>query len=351
MKKTKLIALALSAMAASVLAACGTAQQDIVPEINEIGEGLVAHQDGIQIRRLSNGTDTDGKPYFIVGYSLTPANTTHTDFTVGVTFQDQNASGSPTDYVTATIDLNAKTVKIKKIADFDEVILVTITDDLDSTKTATVEVHLKEKFTGWNDSHTHWDNTIFKFRESAQTSNYKWDGAKKFANQMLSFSSTFTDAMTASEKTIEDVSYTVSSAKWYAASVANYAENNSTHKYSGTLTRGTFIADGSAQTAQGEYGITKYGSANPAFSNVLTANPVQALAVDVDSWTGAQRDAAYNSDYLALVVSISAKWSLDDVESPIYSGDLTFVLEKASYENFVAIPLQSVSIETPTVTF
>ena len=338
MKKKRLTALALAILASAALGSCANqAQQQEDPRVES---GLILSERGIHIKKLSTGTDSNGKEYVVLGYTTDPVNTTHTRFDVGVSFKESGATGSPTDYVSATIDTANKTVRITKLADFSDVIVVTITDAWDNTKSASVEVHLKQKFLGWPSTHT-LDAVTGGQSAVPQSANVYWKALKwstqsgQSPYQGNGFSQTYTDALTAQEKIPAYSDVTVASATYYV--------------------NGTAIGVGSSSSGTGSYGIPYYGSANPGFINkvsVTNGDVYSAASLDFADWTNSQKEAAALADSMTLTVTGTCKLTIEGQTSGAYAFSVSLDIPNQYYQNLVdAYPLSSVSMESPTVTF
>lgn len=363
MKKRKLFIMACSTLIAAGLCSCG---ETTVPPIDDAANpGIVVHEAGIKVRKLSEGTDTDGKPYIVVGYTLTPSDTTHVHFFLTVAFQDQNAVGTATDYVTATIDESAKTVKIKKVQDFDEVVVVTITDLADTTKKASVEVHLKQKFLGWPATNQQNPVTFEDVSEKhvpAQSSNPFWYGLKSGEFSPTSytgngFSTTFTDAMSAAEKEVSITDVTVTEAKYYKATGLTQTTSSvggGGQTVTSTFTRGPLIGSGTTNTQTISY-VPYYGSASSNFVGASTGNAAVRQAIDIDTatWTNEQKVSLAIAEGIELVVSGGVKLTVGTTESQSIPFQLSFVLANADYYDFIAdyVPLTSIQAESSDVTF
>lgn len=369
MQKSKLLIMACSALLAAGLCSCG---ETTVPPNQDASEtGLVVHEAGIKIKKMSTGTDTDGNPYVVVGYSVTPADTTHVHFLVDVDFQDSDATGTATDYVVATIDESAKTVTIKKIQDFDQVVLVTITDMVDTTKTASVEVHLKQKFLGWpaqlpasqNPNGNGFEDVSEK-RVQSQSSQKIWCGLNHadFSPHGYAgngFSETYTDEMTSGEKAVSVSAVNVLTAKYYAVSglsqTFHQVGSGGAGYYASTYTLGSEIGDGTTNTQTFSY-VPKYGSKSPRF--VLSpgseeADLVAAIRIDTASWTDQQKLAMAVAEGIALKVVGTLNLKIGDATSADYPFVVTFVAANSDYYSSIAdyVPLTDVQAETSTVTF
>ncbi len=367
MKKSKLLIMACSLLLTAGLCSCG---ETTVPPTQDASEtGLIVHEAGIKIKKLSTGTDTDGKPYIVVGYSVTPADTTHVHFLVDVDFQDANAVGTATDYVTATIDESAKTIKIKKVQDFNQIVLVTITDMVDTTKTASVEVHLKQKFLGWpaqlpgthNPNNNGFEDVSEKWVYS-QSSQTKWYGLnyEHFSPHSYTgngFSATYTDAMTTGEKAVSVSAVNVLSAKYYAVSSLSqtFHQTGNAGYYTSTYTLGSEIGDGTTNTQTISY-VPEYGAKSPNFilrSSSDEAKLVSAVRIDTASWTNEQKVAMAAAEGIALKVIGTLNLKIGDTTSTGYPFMVTFVAANSDYYNYIAdyVPLTNVMVESPTVTF
>lgn len=369
MKKRKLFIMACSALIAAGLCSCG---ETTVPPIDDAANpGIVVHEAGIKVRKLSEGTDTDGKPYIVVGYTLTPSDTTHVHFFLTVAFQNENAAGTATDYVTATIDESAKTVKIKKVQDFDEVVVVTITDLADTTKKASVEVHLKQKFLGWpNALPADFNNHSARFQDSShkyvqsQSSNKWWYGLQyedMSPHDYVGngFSTTYTDAMTSEEKAVTVASATISTAKYYALSNAtetfHQVGSSGDGYYSISSSGGSFVGDGSSDTQNIGY-VPEYGSLNPKFvlkPNSNQANLTAAVRIDTASWTNSQKAALAAAEAIKLTVTGTLTLKIGTAESAAYPFTLDFYAMNSDYYNLISdyVPLTSIQAESSGVTF
>lgn len=370
MKKPFVKALAAT-MIVAALFSCGNVADNpsqIQPDAAETPLNVV--ENGIRIRALANGVDDQNREYVDVGYTLDPADTTHVHFEISVTFKESGATGNPSSFVSAVINESAKTVRITKLADFSNVVVVTITDAVDSTKSASIEVHLKQKFLGWpNALPADFNNYSARFQDSSnkyvqsQSSNKTWyglqyEGMSPHDYVGNGFSATYTDAMTSSEKAVTVASATVSTAKYYALSNATetfHQVGSGGGYYSISSSGGNFVGDGSSDTQTISY-VPEYGSLNPKFvlrPNSTVANLMAAIRIDTASWTNSQKTALAAAEAIKLTVAGTLTLKIGTVESAAYPFTLDFYAMNDDYYSVISdyVPLSAIQAETETVTF
>lgn len=359
MKKTKIIAASLAAFAILGLAGCQSSGQGqkAIEETAVSCPTIV--ENGIRIRMLSTGTDVDGKEYITVGYTLTPSNTTHTRIDASVAFKDSGVSGTASDYVTATVDTSAQTVKIKKVADFSNVITVTLEDHLDTSVNAAIDVHLKQRFLGWGDSDPHVEGTLLRFKVNSVP---RWPGLQRFSSAAAGFSSIYTDEMTSSEKavTVSDVFLrNVDAVEYWEATATNFVDGASGSGAIGRDTVGSidsrnFIANGTDRKVNGTHPgeVLYYATGNPEFWNKETISEedfTHALVLDAQDWTVDQKNAAIGADLLVITAHGGMTLTCDGEET-----DATFSLEMVipnSYFAGLAVAASAISPESSAITF
>lgn len=364
MKKTKILAASLAAFAILGLAGCqspGQGQKAI--EETAVSCPTIV-ENGIRIRMLSTGTDVDGKEYITVGYALTPSNTTHTRIDASVAFKDSGVSGTASDYVTATVDTSAQTVKIKKIADFSNVITVTLEDHLDASVNATIDVHLKQRFLGWGNSEPQVQSRLMRYKTtSGISSSIFWYGLQRPSSAVAGFSSIYTDAMTSSEKavTVSDVFLrSVDAVEYWEATATNFVDGASgsgvfPHDSVDSIDSYNFIANGTDRKTyvhgtKGE--VDYYATGNPEFWNkdkISEDDFTHALILDASDWTVDQKNKAIGADLVVITAHGGMTLTCDGEET-----DATFSLEMVipnSYFAGLAVAASAISPESSTITF
>lgn len=370
MKKPFVKAL-VATMIAAALFSCGNIADNPSQIQHDAAETpLNVVENGIRIRALANGVDDQNREYVDVGYMLNPADTTHVHFEISVTFKESGATGNPSSFVSAVINESTKTVRITKLADFSNVVVVTITDAIDSTKSASIEVHLKQKFLGWPGSlPADFNNNSARFQDSSnkyvetQSSRQWWHGLQFDAMSPHSykgngFSTTYTDAMTSAQKAVTVASVNVFHAKYYALSNATSRFNQVAAQggyYSISSSGSNFIGPGCNDT-QTINDVPEYGSLNPNFvlnPNSVEANLRAAIRIDTASWPNSQKAEIAAAEAIKLTVEGTLTLRIGTAESSDYPFTVDFYAMNSDYYDVISdyVPLSAIQPETGTVTF
>ena len=109
--KTKPTLLLLAAAALSAcLSSCDAAQPKPIPEEGE-GSALIVSP-SVGIKELSHGTNSNGKEYVVLGFSITPSSTTYRRFTISAAWKQSGVNKNVADYIYYEIDNTNKTFTV-----------------------------------------------------------------------------------------------------------------------------------------------------------------------------------------------------------------------------------------------
>jgi len=157
-------------------------------------------ENGLNLFNAIGGLDENNHETVTMSYELVPADTTHTEISIETRWKSGQDQGNivSSNYVSASIDCEKKTITITKLLDFSYVVEVVLRDVLaPNSVMATIEVHLEEKFRGWSPAATQ------SFPSGKPTNPHEGEGSEGVWPNVSSdeiiqlrtegFSSTFTD--------------------------------------------------------------------------------------------------------------------------------------------------------------
>lgn len=103
----------------------------------------------MNVKKTTSGTDTEGRPFVTMSYTLLPANTTDTSIVAQVDWVDGSIQLDAAEYLKAEIDTTNQTLKVTCLKDFSNQMKVVLKSIVDTTKNATITFDLGQKFLGW----------------------------------------------------------------------------------------------------------------------------------------------------------------------------------------------------------
>ena len=124
---------------------------DFTYYVPPVVEGVkVVNANGLAVKNVSTGSDTNNHSFVVINYALTPTNTTDTSLTATVGWVSSAVTDDASLFLTAEIDTLVKTIKVTCLQAFASQMKVVIGSTIDPTKTATITFDVAQKFLGFN---------------------------------------------------------------------------------------------------------------------------------------------------------------------------------------------------------
>lgn len=160
----------------------------------------------MNIKKTASGTDTDGRPYVTMSYTLLPANTTDTSISAQVAWTDGSIQADASVYLKAELDYVNQTLKVTLLKDFSSQMKVTLKSVVDSSKNAVITFDLGQKFLGWKTEQI--EETYYMFFDRNDSGEDKKNYEPAWWNDYTNgFSSSFT-IPTSKDHSINDIEVT-----------------------------------------------------------------------------------------------------------------------------------------------
>lgn len=176
------------------------------PETEDTEGVNVLSSSKMNIKKTASGTDTDGRPYVTMSYTLLPANTTDTSISAQVAWTDGSIQADASVYLKAELDYVNQTLKVTSLKDFSSQMKVTLKSVVDSSKNAVITFDLGQKFLGWKTEQI--EETYYMFFDRNDSGEDKKNYEPAWWNDYTNgFSSSFT-IPTSKDHSINDIEVT-----------------------------------------------------------------------------------------------------------------------------------------------
>lgn len=104
---------------------------------------------GVSVKMLSDGVNTYGQKTKTFSYEVTPSNATNQDVNATLSWSNSSVSSQLSNYLTASINKNNKTITITAKQDFGNQATLTVESAENASKYATVTIDCVQKHLGW----------------------------------------------------------------------------------------------------------------------------------------------------------------------------------------------------------
>lgn len=202
--KIKNFTLVAAGLLISAMSSCS-----LRPDATKIDDGfsseMVIQDFGIQVKRLSTGTNSNGKDYVTMSYEIAPAYTAQKSISISCRWKsaaNQAELQSIDNYLGVSIDNYDQTFTVTKLQDLPALAIVKLQSTFDESIYAEVEVHQRQKFLGFSNTTTLQkaqvdSSMVTQATHSAFTNPYYrgWLQSEFISTFSNGFTSTYTDAI------------------------------------------------------------------------------------------------------------------------------------------------------------
>lgn len=322
--------------------------------VSESGSESV--QPELAVRQQASGTDEQGHAYITFSYTLTPSNTSYTDIVATLSWKQHTVSDVIADFLSASVNREAKTITVTCLAPFSNVAELTIKSERQTSLQAKVEIHCGQKFLGFYESVMRGDyfyNTQSYEIENSQGqldfNNAMW-GIDVFSSVSKGFTETFTDPIntTPTINWSRNIEKQIQFIVGYGNDLTmpgSFDELNATD-YPFKLT----MVNSKLQSATKTLVTTLFdedsfgGAGSVAHPYAELVDSVQA---DINYWSLEAREALdYNMIGISYPISYSATIA---GQSKTIDANIVLMFDISDFT--LTVPLSGISPEVPSITF
>ncbi len=185
--------------------------------INLPTSGLVTGEKskGVEVKKISSGTNDEGKSFITYSYTVTPDYATNKNVVVkSLAFTDTDVEDTPSNYVLVSIDNSASTFTVVQLSDFSHQLTLTLASQADTSVTAEITIDCKQKWLGFT------SKTEYTFYNSSNSSTRDTTDNQIITQSNKGYSETYTIAIDHLRPSIETRS-TVAAYECYSNSLTS----------------------------------------------------------------------------------------------------------------------------------